>query len=98
MLNTASSWRSKNHTDNTQIDLVIDRADRVTNLCEIKFSSNVFTIDKAYEQKLRERMAIFNAETKTRHSTVLTMITTFGILNNKHSSVVNSQVLLDDLF
>lgn len=98
MLNNASSWRSTESDSGTQIDLVIDRADRITNLCEIKFSTNVFAIDKAYESKLRERMAIFNAETKTRHTTVLTMITTFGIMDNMHSSLVNSQVLLDDLF
>ncbi len=98
MLNSASSWRSKDSATGTQIDLVIDRADRITNICEIKFSTNVFAIDKAYEQKLRERMAIFTAETNTRHSIALTMITTFGVISNKHSGIVNSQVLLDDLF
>ena len=98
MLNSASSWRSTNRDKGAQIDLVIDRADRVINLCEIKFSSNIFTIDKDYEKKLRERMAIFSEETKTRHTTVLTMITTFGLLENSHSSIVNSQVTLNDLY
>ena len=98
MLNSASSWRSSNYKQGAQIDLVIDRADRIVNLCEIKFSNNIFAIDKAYEHKLRERMAMFSEQTKTRHATVLTMITTFGVLKNMHSSVVNSQVTLDNLF
>lgn len=98
MLNSASSWRSTKNEKGAQIDLVIDRADRIINLCEIKFANNIFIIDKNYEQKLRERMAIFSVETKTRHATVLTMITTFGVLQNTHSSLVNSQVTLEDLF
>ena len=43
----------------TQVDLVTDRADRVINLCEMKFSGAPYVISKEYESKLRERMDIF---------------------------------------
>ena len=99
MLNNASSWRaSRKNSKGGQIDLVIERADRIINLCEIKFSSYIYSIDKAYEQKLKEREALFVEDTRTRFSTVLTMITTFGIMDNQHSGIVSSQVILDDLF
>lgn len=98
ILNGSSSWRSKTEGRNTQIDLVIERADRNINLCEMKFSVGLFAIDKDYEMKLRERISIFRAETKTRCSTRMTFVTTYGVLNNKHSGVVDDVVVLDDLF
>ena len=98
ILNDASVWRSKQTDKNTQIDLVIERADHNINLCEMKFSTGMYAIDKDYEQKLRERMSIFLAETKTRSGLRMTMVTTYGVLPNKHSGIVNDEVLLDDLF
>ena len=58
----------------------------------------MYAIDKVYEQKLRERMSIFRAEMHTRCSTRITMVTTYGLLQNKHSAIVNDEVTLDDLF
>lgn len=98
ILNDASAWRSRQAERNTQIDLVIERADHNINLCEMKFSTGMYAIDKEYEQKLRERMSIFQAETRTRCSTRLTMVTTYGVLQNKYSGIVGDEVLLDDLF
>ncbi len=98
ILNDASAWRSKQSDRNTQIDLVIERADRNINLCEMKFSNEMYAINKEYEQKLRERISIFKDETKTRCSTRITMITTYGVLKNKHIGIVDDEVLLDDLF
>lgn len=98
ILNDASAWRSKNPDDNTQIDLVIERADRNINLCEMKFSKELYAIDREYEKKLRERMAIFRTATGTRLSTRITMVTTYGVLKNKHSGIVDDEIVLDDLF
>ena len=98
ILNDASAWRSKQTEQNTQIDLVIERADHNINLCEMKFSTGMYAIDKEYERKLRERMSIFQAETKTRCSTRLTMVTTYGVLQNKYSGIIGDEVVLDDLF
>lgn len=39
-----------------QIDMLIDRTDRVINLCEIKYCNQEFVIDKKYEEKLRSRV------------------------------------------
>lgn len=98
ILNDSSAWRSRLSDCNTQIDLVINRADHNINLCEMKFANGLYAIDKSYEQKLLERMSIFRAETKTRCSTRLTMVTTYGVLKNKHSGLVDDEIVLDDLF
>ena len=36
--------------------MLIDRADRVVNICELKFATADFTIDKAYARKLRNKI------------------------------------------
>ena len=36
-----------------QIDLVVQRADGFTDLCEMKYSTNVFTIDRGYAANLQ---------------------------------------------
>jgi hypothetical protein len=97
---SASSWRTlgKPSTSGAQVDLVIDRSDRVINLCEMKFSVEPYTISKSYEELLRNRMALFRAETHTRKSLSITMVTTYGIVRGLHSGIVQSEVVMDDLF
>ena len=96
----SSTWRSsgKEGLQGTQIDLIIERADRIIHLCELKFSLEPLSITAEYENKLRNRMALFRAETHTRKSLVTTFVTTYGVMQGKHSGIVNSQVTLDDLF
>ena len=94
------SWRKVGSTaeQGAQIDLLIDRADRVINVCEIKFSETPYAITKDYEERLRTKMAVFRQETKATKSLALTMVTTYGILPGIHSGIVQNEVLMDDLF
>ena len=93
------AWRRRGgESDGAQIDLLIDRDDRVINLCEIKYSLNEFVIDREYDQRLRQKMAVFAQATGTAKTLQLTMITTFGVRKNQYSNLVGSQVTLDDLF
>ncbi len=94
----AFSWLSKNVDNRTQIDLLIDRNDAVINLCEMKFSINEFSIDKKYAETLRNRIGIFRAETKTKKSVFLTMITTYGVAKNEYSELIQNELKLDDMF
>lgn len=92
------SWRSNKAEKGVQIDLLIDRKDDTINLCEIKFYKGAFEINKEYEEKLIDKIRIFSEETKTKKSIILTMITSFGIKDNKHSDIVQKQITLDELF
>jgi hypothetical protein len=82
----------------SQIDLIIERADRIIHLCEMKFSQSEYRITADYEEKLRTRMALFKEKTKNKQTLVHTFVTTFGVANGKHSSLVHSEVTLDGLF
>jgi uncharacterized protein len=94
-----SPWQSKGE-QGAQIDMLIDRSDRVVNLCEIKFSRAEFSIDKAYAQVLRNKIAQFSALEANKKKTIfMTMLTTFGTTNNEYcKELVQSQVVLDNLF
>ena len=92
------SWKSKGSSPGAQIDLVISRADRIVNLCEIKFAKYEFEIKKDYAEKLRNKIFAFGNETMTTATTHLTFVTTYGVKRNAYSNMVQSEVLLDDLF
>lgn len=92
------SWRSKTSENGSQIDLLIERADRIINLCEIKYSTTPYSIDKSEEMKLRIRQSDFAEETGTKYAIFPTMITTYGIRKNAYSGYIQAEVTLDDLF
>ncbi len=96
-----SSFRfvGDNTHEGIQVDLLIDRADGVINLCEVKFSNADFKLTPAYKKTLRERADTFAAVTQSRKSVFLTLITTYGLANaHTHTDVVQNVVTLEDLF
>ena len=96
-----STWQIQSDEEipsGAQIDMIIERADRIIHLCEIKFSEDVYMITKEYDQHIRERLSIFKYATRTKKTVVTTFITTYGVANGKYRSLVHSEVKLDDLF
>ena len=92
------SWRSKESVPAAQVDLLIERADQIISLCEVKYSKGIYSLDAKEEERLRNRMTDFADETKVREAIQLVLITTYGLKDNAHSSEVNDRVVLDDLF
>lgn len=95
-----ATWAKTDQDSGAQIDLLIDRADRIVNVCEIKFASADFVIDKDYARKLRNNIRRFAEEpANKRKSIFLTLITTFGVADNEYAKeLVQSEVILEDLF
>lgn len=106
MLTSESCWRSSQAQEvdssgkqmKAQIDMIIDRSDRIIHLCEMKFSNEKYIITKEYEERLRDKMTIFRQETKTTKMLNLTFVTTHGVAKGVHAGIVQSQVTIDDLF
>lgn len=102
MATSVSTWRCLpdeiNNLPGAQIDMIIERADRMIHLCEMKFSQKAFNISAEYEKKLRDRMWLFDLKTKNKKPLVHTFVTTFGLGEGKHHSIVHSEVTMDDLF
>lgn len=86
-------------TEGFQIDLLIDRADRAINLCEIKFYNSDFQLTDTYAQYLRQRREKFRTLTKTKKLLFNTLITTYSVKHSKSSLGQIDQVMtMDKLF
>ncbi len=87
---------SKNYSwynSDAQVDLVIDRADDIVNLCEIKFYSDEFSIDAGYLQKLRKKESQFRLTTGTKKSIYTIIISTWGLNPNQYSQAIVTKSL-----
>ena len=94
------SWKSITREDKkgAQIDLLIDRMDNVVNLCEMKYSSEPFRIDAAYEEELLHKREAFIRETNNKKTIHLTMISASGLEHNRHSGIIVNRITGEDLF
>lgn len=83
----------------TQIDLLIDRIDKVINLFEIKFYHETFTISKSYAKNIRTKRTVFKEVTKTKKQLFFVFISPYGLNHNTYSSeLIVQEVVLRDLF
>ena len=100
MATSTSTWHKLGDATSkgAQIDLIIERADRIIDLCEMKFSDGPYTITKDYEMVMRNRMSLFKEDTKTTKSLANVLITTYGVSQGLHSGIVQNEVVMDDLF
>ena len=94
------SWRvpAKENSRGAQIDLLIDRSDHAINLCEIKYYNGLYAMDQNDYDNLMNKLNRFREETRTRSGIALTMITSFGMVQNKYTSFINNQITSDALF
>ena len=96
---TSGSWISKKEAENVQIDLLIDRDDRVINLCEMKFYNEPFQIDKKMAENIQKKVSVFSSETKTNKNIFITFISTYGLKSNMYSTqYIQNELTLTDLF
>ncbi len=99
VISSNSAWSKKGgDEDGTQIDLLIQRNDNVINMCEIKFLSEDFAVDKTYYRILLSRPEKLRKLISPKTSIYSTLITTFGLKQNEYSGVFVNTVTMDDLF
>ncbi len=95
------AYRAKKDDDypGAQIDLIIDRADRCMNLCEMKFCENEYIVTSDYARVLEQKRMVFREKSKTKKALFNTLITPFGAKKTKaYLSSVDSQLDCDALF
>jgi uncharacterized protein len=84
--------------DGFQIDLLIERADNVINVCEMKFHNTQFIIDKKYYKHIKNYLTKFQEIVGNKVVIHYTMITANGLTNNEYSrELVNTEITLDQL-
>ncbi len=92
------AWKSRNSSPGAQIDLLIDRKDGVTNLCEIKYTSTPYEIDAQYEEVLKNKLNVFLAETGCKSAVHMTLISASGLKQNMYMDAVQNVIDADALF
>ena len=81
-----------------QIDLIIQRADGFTDICEMKHSSGVFSIDKKYAGELQNKLDVYQEQSKDKNTIHLVMVTTCGVARNSYYNMIQNEVTMDELF
>lgn len=94
------SWRGcdSDSQKQTQVDLIIERADRMANVCEAKYSVKPYILDKEEYDKYTRRIDLFKQQTAYNGGTIPTFITTYGLQRNAYSDYIISQITMDELF
>ena len=80
------------------MDMVIERADRTVCVCEMKWSALPYSISKAEDAKIRNRLMAVR-EKYPRYALLMVMITSAGLARNGYAlSDVQREVNIEELF
>lgn len=91
-------WSSRSASPGAEVDLVIERPDKLTYLCEAKCTNEPFAISASYAQDLQRKVEAFKDETSTHSSVQIVMIAAAGLKVGSHSEMVSRVVDGGDLF
>lgn len=96
----ASPWRYGDENRAVQIDLIIERADRVIHLCEMKFYKTPYILSKSDAEALRHKISVLAGHPAAKGKAIFpTFITSLGLKDNDYSlELVQSRLDMDDLF
>jgi hypothetical protein len=91
-------WESSQSSPGAQVDLVIERPDRITYLCEMKYTAAEFSVSAAYRKDLLRKAEVFKDESHTRNAVQAVIVAAAGFRHNANSDMVVQVVEGDDLF
>lgn len=94
------SWRVGGDASNkgAQVDMVIDRADGIVDLCEMKYTRSSFVVEADYYEALQNKREMFAQTTKTDKALHLVAVSMKSVEQNMYSDIFQNIVTLDDLF
>ena len=92
-------WRGTSDDGKTvQIDLILERGDRMTDICEMKFSNAPYALDEEEWLRIQARMEIYRRQTKTNKGIRLVVVSANGLKDNAYRGNVQAVVTLSSLF
>ncbi|MBQ9467136.1 MAG: ATP-binding protein [Muribaculaceae bacterium] len=94
------AWRGHDESsgERAQIDLVIERADRIANICEMKYSQREYALSKPEHERLQRRIDLFVRSTAYKGGVMPVIVTTNALAVNAYSEYIAAVVTLNDLF
>ncbi len=104
MLTSVSSWsyiptsqEKAEGAEGAQIDLIIERKDKVLMVCEMKYYDGPVNVEARYADHIRMRNAIFVSRTNATQALVNTLIAPYGLVKGRNSDVFDRVVTMRDL-
>ena len=91
-------WASCSSSPGAQIDLVIERKDSVTDLCEMKYTDGPYSMTEGDAEALERKRSVFRQESGTDNAVHLALVSANGFRANAHSGGIAVAVTADDLF
>ncbi len=94
------SWHIAKTDDHpgVQIDMLIDRADNVVSVCEMKYAPNGYVMTAAEANKINTRIGVYSLYIPKKKGLQLVMITSNGIANKGERLNIHSELTADCLF
>jgi len=90
------TWRGEYDGERVQIDLVIDRADGIIDICEIKYSDTEYRLTQEEYFKIIDRVETFKRVTGTQKTVHPVLVTVFGTNRGEYSGLIDSKIMLKD--
>ncbi len=94
---SAWAFAGNDSADGSQTDLLIKRKDNIVNLCEMKFYSEEYAVDKTAYKKMLKRIDDLKEQLPARFKIHPTLVTTFGLKYNEYSGTFQRVLTLEDL-
>ena len=91
-------WVSDRLQGGAQIDLVIERDDGLTNICELKYTDHPFSISTELDHALIHKAQVYQEETGTKHALKIVLITAEKVRGTENREHISRMLTLDDLF
>ena len=102
VVTTVYSWRTgpslPSAGDGAQIDMLIDRADNMANICEMKFSNGKYVVTQDDHFKISNRSDRFAEFIGHKKSINIAMVTVFGIVQTGYWGDIHNSITSEDLF
>lgn len=94
------SWqgRADEVSEKVQIDLLIDRADGVVDVCEIKYSDEPYELKKDENENIARRVSAFRELAHQKKSVRTVLIASSGLKSGKYNGNIMAVVTGEDLF
>lgn len=94
------SWHIKgnDYHPSVQIDMLIDRADNIINVCEMKYAPDGYSMTAPALKNIETKISVLRQHIPARKFIEAVLITSNGVLRNKYSESIRHHITADQLF
>lgn len=94
------SWHIKKTEEHpgVQIDLLIDRADNVIDVCEMKYAPDGYVVSAKSLENFKIKLNVLKQYTPQKKYVELVLITSNGLIKNRYSGEILHNIRADQLF